>query len=109
MALLRFGANTVIDMAHPVSGNRRFGYAPADGGGYVFFTRGADRAAGVMDVAAMSIVFSTAHSLWLSLQKGIESFVTGNGGTATIGSATSIRTPWDAVRASHHRPSVGWI
>ena len=100
---------TVMDMAHPVSGNRQFGYTAAEGGGFVFYSRGADRTTGLLDLATMSIVYSSAHNLWLSFQGGVAAFVNSNGGSATIGSATSIRTPWPDVQASSHHPSVGWI
>ena len=99
---------TLLDMAHPVSGNRQFGFDPGDGGGYVFYTRGADRTTGVLDVAAMSLVYSAAHNLWLSFQQAVAAFVNGNGGSASVGTATSIRTPWPAIRAAHHHPTVGW-
>ena len=100
---------TVMDMAHPVSGNRQFGFSPGDGGGYVFYTRGADRTTGVLDVAAMSLVYSAAHNLWLSFQQAVAGFVNSNGGSASIGTATSIRTPWPAIKAAHHHPSVTWV
>jgi GH24 family phage-related lysozyme (muramidase)/uncharacterized protein YycO len=100
---------TVMDMAHPVSGNRQFGYTPADGGGYLFYTRGADRTTGLLDLAAMSMVYSSAHNLWLSFQNAVAAFVNSQGGSATAGSATSIRTPWPDVKASSHHPSVGWV
>ncbi|SAL05099.1 hypothetical protein AWB81_07019 [Caballeronia arationis] len=100
---------TVMDTAHPVSGNRQFGYTAAEGGGFVFYTRGADRTTGVLDLAAMSIVYSSAHNLWLSFQSCVETFVNANGGSATTGSATSIRTPWPEVQAGSHHPSVGWV
>jgi hypothetical protein len=96
-------------MAHPVSGNRQFGYTPADGGGCVFYTRGADRTTGLLDLAAMSVVYSSAHNLWLSFQSAVAAFVNSQGGSATAGSATSIRTPWPDVKASSHHPSVGWV
>lgn len=99
---------TVMDMAHPVSGNRQFGYTAAEGAGFVFYTRGADRTTGVLDLAAMSVVYSSAHNLWLSFQSGVAAFVNGNGGSATVGSATSIRTPWPDIRASSHHPSLAW-
>jgi GH24 family phage-related lysozyme (muramidase)/uncharacterized protein YycO len=100
---------TVMDMAHPVSGNRQFGYAAEQSGGYVFYTRGADRTTGLLDLAAMSVVYSSAHNLWLSFQSRLEAFINGNSGSASAGSATSIRTPWPEIQATSHHPSVGWI
>ena len=100
---------TVQDGAHPVSGNRQFGFTPADGGSYIFYTRGADRATGVLDMAARSIIFAAAHNLWLSLQQGIASFVNGSDGSARVDTATSIRTPWPAIQSAYHHPTVGWV
>ena len=100
---------TVLDQGHPVSGNRQFGFTRAGTGSYIFYTRGADRATSLLDTAAMSILFSAAHNLWLSLQRGIEEFVNKNGGSATTGTATSIRTPWPAIQSAHHHPTVGWV
>lgn len=100
---------TVLDQGHPVSGNRQFGFTPDEGGGYVFYTRGADRTTSLLDVAAMSMVFAAAHSLWLSLQQRIAAFVNSNGGSASIGTATSIRTPWTAIQSAYHHPTVGWV
>ncbi len=100
---------TVMDMAHPVSGNRQFGYTASEGGGYVFYARGADRTTGLLDLAAMSVVYSSAHNLWLSFQSAVEAFVNANGGSATVGSATSIRTPWPPIKADYHHPTVAWV
>jgi GH24 family phage-related lysozyme (muramidase)/uncharacterized protein YycO len=100
---------TVLDAAHPVSGNRKFGVATDESGNMLFYTRGADRATGLLDVAAMSVVFASAHNLWLSLQQGVANFVNSNGGAASIGTATSIRTPWPTVQSSYHHPTVSWI
>lgn len=100
---------TVMDLAHPVSGNREFGFKQSESGELTFYTRGVDRCTSVLDEAAMSIVFSSAHSLWLSFQKGIADFVNSNGGSATVAQATSVRTPWEEVKAVHFSPSIPWI
>jgi Phage-related lysozyme (muraminidase) len=99
---------TVLDQAHPVSGNRRFGFT-REGTSYTFYTRGADRCTGLLDTAAMAIVFSAAHNLWLSLQRGIASFITSSGGSASVGTATSVRTPWSSIQPTYHHPTVGWV
>src|SRR5262249_6332040 len=41
---------TPDDEWHPVSGNREFGYVEDADGGYTFYTRGADRLSGVLDL-----------------------------------------------------------
>ena len=43
-------------------------------------------------------VFSGAHSLWMSLQQGLKTWIDGAGGAAEILSPVSERYDWDAVR-----------
>ena len=93
---------TPLDMGHPVSGNRWFGFVPGPKGTYVFGTRGADRATAMIDHALSDIIFASAHALWMSLQQGLVNLVTSVGGTATIGAALSDRYDWPAMRSTYH-------
>jgi len=100
------------DLAHPVSGNRQFGYYSrpdpnaAGSMGYIFYSKGADRATGVIDYIGSSIVFRAGHQLWSSFQSKIESFVNANGGAAIHVNPTSERFDWDAVRRVCFFPTV---
>jgi hypothetical protein len=96
------------DGYHPVSGNRQFGFQPS-GDGYVFYTRGADRASGVELWTAGDSVFSGGDELWRSFQRGVAALVNSNGGSATIGSRFSERFDWDQIMAAYHRPTESWI
>ncbi|WP_133241170.1 papain-like cysteine protease family protein [Nocardioides gansuensis] len=92
---------TPLDMGHPVSGNRWFGYVANEDGTFTFGTRGADRTTGAMDYGLSDIVFTAAHSLWLTLLQGLANYVIALGGTATIGQATSARYDWDQVVSTY--------
>lgn len=92
---------TIGDIFHPVTGNRRFGFVPGDGGSVMFYTRGADRPAQLHDAALQDTIFSGAHSLWMSFQQGLKAWVDGHGGAAEIVTATSERYDWDAVKAAY--------
>ena len=89
---------SIADAAHPVSGNRQFGFTPDNGGGVILYTRGADRPTRVVDNMMSDTVFSGAHSLWMSLQQGLKTWIDGAGGAAEILSPVSERYDWDAVR-----------
>jgi hypothetical protein len=97
------------DFAHPVSGNRQFGYANGGDGGFIFFTQGADRTTGLLDRAMSDTVFGAADALWQSLQNGIAGFVNANGGSAHAGTRQWNRYDWPAVQAAYHRPTVTWL
>jgi hypothetical protein len=99
---------TVGDGAHPVSGNREFGFSRGDDGSFTFYTRGADRTTGVADWAGAEVIFRAADELWRSLQSGIVQLVNTHGGSATAGVPISNRHDWDTVKASHWHPSVDW-
>ncbi|MDQ1357291.1 MAG: hypothetical protein QOG44_1664 [Acidimicrobiaceae bacterium] len=99
---------TLGDFDHPVAGNRRFGYTQS-GGTCTFYTRGADRPKGAIDALLASIIFSSAHALWLNLQQGLARFVNDNGGAATIGTAVSHRYDWDEVKRLYYAPTVDWL
>lgn len=100
---------TPADLWHPVSGNREFGFTRGEDGTHTFYTRGADRTAGLMDRAMSGTVFSQAHALWMSLQQGIASFVNSNGGDAVIQTATSNRHDWATVMSAYHHPTRTWL
>ncbi|MBA2463246.1 MAG: hypothetical protein H0V45_16030 [Actinobacteria bacterium] len=100
---------TPNDLGHPVSGNRQFGFEPRSAGEFVFFTRGADRTTATLDSALEATVFGAAHQLWLSFQRRLAGFVNGNGGLATIESATSHRYDWPTVETTYHHPSTPWV
>jgi len=100
---------TPTDMSHPVSGNRQFGIEHTHDGRTIFFTRGADRTTLLVDDALQSIVFSAAHSLWLSLQQGVRGFVNSHGGSARIRPAFSHRFSWGFIQPRYHHPTVPWI
>jgi hypothetical protein len=95
---------TPQDLGHPVSGNRWFGFVRREDGTIVFGTRGADRPTGRLDDALSDIVFTAAHSLWLTLQQGLANLIDGMGGAATIQQATSVRYDWSGVTAAYRVP-----
>jgi N-acetylmuramoyl-L-alanine amidase/outer membrane protein OmpA-like peptidoglycan-associated protein len=99
---------TSEDFDHPVSGNREFGFKEQEGGGYIFYTRGVDRATGLLDAAMSDGVFNTAHALWSSLQEGIADFVNDNGGAATVENPSSRRYDWDEVQKLYFKPATTW-
>lgn len=80
--------------SHPVSGTREWGYRGGEGG-YVFYTRAADRATyGVME----TVVWTGANHLWRSLQTKLTDWINANGGAATIGGVVSERFHPEVVR-----------
>jgi hypothetical protein len=99
---------TPNDLAHPVSGNREFGFQ-AVGSGFVFYTRGADRCTGVLDDLFANKVFAGADRLWRSFQIKVASFVNGNDGVATEGPPVANRYDWLPVQTDYHRPTVTWV
>jgi len=100
---------TPNDQAHPVSGNRQFGFVPGSAGEFIFFTRGADRTTGALDDLLAGTVFGAAHQLWLSFQRRLAAFVNGNGGLAVVEPAVSNRYDWPPVRDAYHRPTIDWV
>ncbi len=89
--------------AHPVSGQRMFGYFSPTPGEFVFFTRGADRATGVFDALVSEQIFGAGAAIWATFQAGIAGFVNSKGGEATVPRAFSGRYSWfnviDALKA----------
>jgi hypothetical protein len=83
---------------HPVSGNREFGFKADQHGRYMFYTRGADRTAGVPESIIFPIAFSLGGGLWRSLQDGIVNLVRSHGGRADTLEPYSRRHDWGLVR-----------
>jgi hypothetical protein len=92
--------------AHPVSGNRAFGFHQ-NGSGWTFYTRGADRATRPMDEfwgipGARDIGFLQADKLWKSFQTKVANLVNTNGGKAEIDTKAvfSKRFDWESIRSN---------
>jgi hypothetical protein len=97
------------DHGHPVSGAREWGHAPTDDrGGYVIYTRGADRLTKTLMIPLSGRVYAAQRAVWISFQQRIAAFVNANGGRATIGTATDRREPWPAVVA-RYGTQQGWL
>lgn len=107
--------------SHPVSGHREFGIQQIEGA-LTFYTRGADRATGTLDVeigeALGSIEtwlgvkgnpnmvtgllhFRGAFALWSSLQQRMRDEIVRRGGRAEVLKPHSARYDWDAVKAKY--------
>lgn len=92
--------------AHPVTGNRAFGfYKNEDNNGWTFYTIGADRATRPMDQffgvpGASDIGFKQGDKLWRSFQEKLVTFVKSNGGVAEINATATVskRHDWDAIK-----------
>jgi hypothetical protein len=101
---------TPDDLAHPVSGNRQFGFTSNNDGTYTFYTRGADRITDLTGhLAAARIVFGKGHQLWLSLQDKIATFVNRNSGGAKVEQNVSTREQWDRIKRDNHKPTTSWL
>lgn len=94
--------------AHPVSGNRNFGYITNNDGSYTFYTRGVDRLTS-WDIVAFEkipeylgfqtgVPFTMADNLWKSFQSGLTNFVKANSGNGKIDNPQIFRPNWDAVK-----------
>lgn len=101
------------DYGHPVSGNRQFGFIrdPATAGGYIFFTRGADRATGILDDLPVTPLFTMADLLWKSFQERLVDYINApaRGGSATVSTPISKRVFWPAVKHVAWKPTVLWL
>jgi hypothetical protein len=86
--------------AHPVSGNRAFGFRAEADGTYTFYTMGADRATRGMDSLASPIGFQMADRLWRSHQQAVVEFINRYGGVARVDYDNTIsqRHDWDEVK-----------
>jgi hypothetical protein len=84
---------------HPVSGNRLFRLRTLEDGTFVFYTRGADRLTRLLDSTGSgggTVAFFGADKLWRSLQEGLCTYVTRNGGAAHVIPPISERYPYQA-------------
>jgi hypothetical protein len=86
--------------AHPVSGNRAFGFRRNGNGSYTFYTMGADRASRGMDVLGSPVGFRMADRLWRSYQQSVVEFINRYGGVARVDYENTIskRHDWDEVK-----------
>ena len=91
--------------AHPVSGNRDFGYIQNPDGSYAFYTRGVDRLTSqdgeTLRKYANNFPFNQADALWKSFQKKINDFVNHpqQQGLSTISTPQIHRPNWSKVMA----------
>lgn len=91
-----------MDGAHPVSGNRQFGYTENDNGTVTFYTRGVDRITTLGMAAANTVgnpVFNGGNDLWQSFQIKLATYVHENGGAAIVEPPVIRRPDWDQVQA----------
>ena len=101
--------------AHPVSGNREFGFIDNGSGMYTFYTKGAERANRFFDLVVSPLGFRAAHVLWQSLQTKICKFVNENGGCASINRSriVSKRWSWETVKQNKDiydiSSQLGWM
>jgi hypothetical protein len=86
--------------AHPVSGNRAFGFRKESNGTYTFYTMGADRATRGMDRLASPVGFRMADRLWRSHQQAVVEFINRYGGVARVDYDNTIsqRHNWEDVK-----------
>lgn len=99
---------TPNDLAHPVSGNRQFGFTDNHDGTFTFYTRGADRATRLTDYTGSRwLVFPMANKLWKSLQAGIVKFVGQK--NAELIEPLSNRVPWKEIKNSIYKPAESWL
>jgi hypothetical protein len=91
--------------AHPVSGNRAFGFVKASSGPYVFYTIAADRTTRLVDTLVASKAYEAQDKLWRSFQQKLLDFVNNNEGHAKLGetkAGAEYKFNWDAVSNSDY-------
>lgn len=84
---------------HPVSGIREWGMK-IQNGGYIFYTRGADRATGRASsqvYPGQSVIFDGGNRLWLSMQNRVEAFVNKHGGRAERTNPYTTKGSWSKI------------
>lgn len=93
---------TPIDGAHPVSGNRKWGYELNSNGGYTFYVTVATRrlTTGRHELLEyiLGVPFSQADLLWESYQSKVSAFVNSNSGSASIGNSIKERPDYQRLR-----------
>ncbi len=93
---------TPIDGAHPVSGNRQWGFESLSNGTLNFYIKGADRlTTGRHEIFqyVTGIPFAQADQLWESYQQKVSAFVNLNGGKAVVGGTLKERPNYDMLKA----------
>lgn len=78
--------------AHPVSGNRQFGFETNSDGTYTFYTRGVDRLTSFIEAAVRDVAMFTseidmlnaANPIWVSFQNLVANHASNIGGSAVI-------------------------
>jgi hypothetical protein len=96
------------DGAHPLSGNREWGYFRSNGD-YVFYTRAVDRMTPPFPLSQTSQVYAAQRQFWTGFQQLIYGFVLLNGGKAQILAPIDNRYDWNQVAALYHKPKVPWV
>ncbi|MCC8408250.1 hypothetical protein LJ707_04865 [Mucilaginibacter sp. UR6-1] len=92
---------TPMDGAHPVSGNRSWGFDVKNDGTYTFYVTGADRlTTGRHEIAQylFGIPFDGADNLWSSFQTKVTNFVNSSNGSASVGNSIKERPQYQMVR-----------
>jgi hypothetical protein len=89
---IRAGAPLLEGGAHPVSGNRAFGFWQREDGAFVFYTAAADRPTRGIDAMMQDkVVFPMADRLWRGLQTSIATDINQRGGRAEVASPQILR------------------
>lgn len=89
-----------VAAAHPLSGNRAFGWSRLADGRHVFYTTAADRPTRKLDAIAERAVFPVADRLWRGYQSRLVRFINGHGGRAEAGPVSARRFDWASIRDS---------
>ena len=89
---------TYGDGFHPVSGTREFGVLDNGSGGFIVYTRGADRPTTYADTVLSDTIFTSADALWRSFQKNTAEFVVENGGEAELEEPIVGQFEWEKAR-----------
>ena len=70
----------------------------------MFYVRAADRVTTIAEYALSPLVFSGGDRYWRGFFENLSTFITDNGGTATMGPIYSHRHPWGLVTAAMPKP-----
>lgn len=99
----------INDGAHPVSGNRQFGYSDNGDGSYTFYTKGADRAnihdflkgisfwGFIPEITEEQEMYNGGADLWRGFMDNLEEEVTNGGGTHEPWQETTRRPKTDII------------
>jgi hypothetical protein len=120
------------DWAHPLCGNREWGYFSTTPGTYIYYTRGADRIAnsqmmihnltprqrsiaGKFILLGKNLIYEGQRKYWTGFQQRIRQFVNDRiqSGKARVLPPSDTRYDWAQVAAQYHCPSncpqTNWI